>query len=201
MRLVYDFVMQNNFSINNNITFRAKPEYRLLKQVTKEFNYDKIKSDKYINLFEDAFKNVTDKNTVIDIDKHYNYIFSNIKFPGIKYCYKSDIHSSNSLPQKVLNECSKIISNGEIMLFRNIISKIHYKDKTLENIVQKSENENLSTKFFKQLNLAEKILEKDPNSKLSSLEFDVMDMEHAKDNLKDIVNNIFNIGDFSIAEK
>lgn len=187
--------MQNDYI--NIINFKAKPGNRLLKQVTKEFNGDKMRVNKYIKLFEDTFENVTDKNTIIDIDKDKNYIFSNIKFPNIKYCYTSNLVSVKLISQKLINECSKTISNGELMLFRNIISKIHSKDKSLKCIEERTKTEKFSKKFKEQLGLAEKILEKNPHSKLTSVEFDAVDMEIVKENLKDIVNKIFKPEDFS----
>ena len=73
--------MKINYN-NYNITFQAKPGSKLLKSVKKEFHGDKERTRKFAGLFEDTFTNNTDKNTVIDINKNKNLIFSNNLFPN-----------------------------------------------------------------------------------------------------------------------
>ena len=62
-----------DLTINNDISFRAKLGKNLLKQINKEFGHDKIRMNKYVQLFDDTFASNIDKETVIDINKKRNF--------------------------------------------------------------------------------------------------------------------------------
>ena len=180
-----------NHRILNNISFQATPGKNLIKKVTKEFNGSVDKTDKFITLFEKAFKTNLDSNTIVDINKHYNYILSNTNFPNIKYCIPSYPSSNQLTAQRVLNECSKTFTHGELSLFRNIISKSYQKTKSLNVIRTQAQNTKINDRFFSQLALAEKIISKNSDSKLSNIEFDSMEMEESAQTIKEIANKIF----------
>ncbi len=189
--------MKINYN-NYNITFQAKPGSKLLKSVKKEFHGDKERTRKFAGLFEDTFTNNTDKNTVIDINKNKNLIFSNNLFPDMKYCYKTTLSSDKSLAQSMLNECPKTMARGEVALFRHIISKLFLKDKNFDKIDKIVQSVNINPKFIENLSTAKKIIAENPTSELSSIEFDVMNMKTAEAELKEISTHIFSNDDFTI---
>lgn len=180
-----------NHRIINNISFQATPGKNLIKKVTREFNGSADKTDKFITLFEKAFKTNLDSNTIVDINKNYDYILSNTNFPNIKYCIHSYISSNQLTAKRVLNECSKTFTHGEVSLFRNIIAKSYKKTKSLNVIIARTQNTKINQRFFRQLALAEKIIDRNPDSKLSNIEFDSLEMEESTQTIKEIANKIF----------
>ena len=189
--------MKTNYN-NYNIIFQAKPGSKLLKSVKKEFHGDIERTRKFSGLFEDTFTNNTDKNTVIDIDRNKNLIFSNESFPDIKYCYKTTLSSDKSLAKSMLKECPKTMARGEVSLFRHIISKMFLKDKNFNKIDTIVQHVSPNPKFIEILSTAKKIIAENPASKLSSIEFDVMNMKTAEAKLKEISTHIFSNDDFTI---
>lgn len=179
-----------------NTSFMASPGPKLLKQVTNEFKGDKIRVAKFSRLFEDTFLNNTDNNTVIDIDKSRNLIFSNKIFPDIKYSYHNNSTTKKKLAEYLLNECPKTISWGENSLFRLIISKEFLKGKSFEQMAIIAQKANLTKTFRHLLSIAEKIIEANPKSKLHRLEFDIMEMKIAEEKLKELSSRIFKPEDF-----
>lgn len=168
-----------------NTSFTAKTGKHLIAYISKnEFNADKAKIIKFKKLFSDAFVNITDNNTIIDIDKKHNLIFSHLAFPNISYCYKNS-HSKKISVRSILNECSKTIATGESKLFEQIISNKIQKGlsfQELKNIVENTFSK--PEKFLKTLQVAERIKLKNPNSKLNNNEFILMNMEIANEYLK-----------------
>lgn len=101
--------------------FKARPGHTMLKFISKEFNGDKNKIEKFKKLFENVHQQYTNKNTIIDIDSRGNLIYSNTSFPGIIYCYKTNSSHQSSLSEKLLNECPKTIASGENTFFHHVI--------------------------------------------------------------------------------
>lgn len=178
-------------TITNNIVFQATAGSKLLKHVEKEFNGDKVRTQKFAKLFAAAFEVYTDKNTVIDADKRRNLIFSNSAFPDFKYCYKVKESNEKSMAHKLLNECSKIIHGGEQFLFRLIISKMFKKYKSFTQLEVTAKKWEVKDNFFKELSVARRIVKENPDSKLSNIEFDWMEMKIEQENIKEIQNRIF----------
>ena len=181
--------MKTNYN-NYNIIFQAKPGSKLLKSVKKEFHGNIERTQKFSGLFEDTFTCNTDINTVIDIDRNKNLIFSNESFPDIKYCYKTTLSSDKSLAKSMLKECPKTMARGEVSLF--------LKDKNFDKIDKIAQSVNINPKFIENLSTAKKIIAENPASKLSSIEFDVMNMKTAEAKLKEISTHIFSNDDFTI---
>ena len=107
----------------NNVSFRAKIGKNLLKQIDKEFGHDEFRVGKYVQLFDDTFVQNIDKETVVDINKNRNFIFSNDNFQGVKLQYYSKMKQTNSVAKALINECSRIFGSGENILFKIIMSK------------------------------------------------------------------------------
>ncbi len=166
-------------------SFRAKPGKHLIAYFSKnEFNADKSKIEKFEKLFSDAFANITDEETIIDINKKNNLIFSHFAFPNTKYCYK-DSHAREISVRSILNECSKTIATGESKLFQHIIRSEIERGKSFEELKKIIETLiHEPKKFLKTLYIAGRIKLKDPNSKLNNYEFNIMDMEIAEEYLQ-----------------
>ena len=75
--------MVNMYSYNN-ISFQAKVGKNALKTVKNECHSDN-RVAKFKQLFEVTYAKNIDENTVVDLDKNNNYIFSHTAFPKIKY--------------------------------------------------------------------------------------------------------------------
>ncbi|MDE6138723.1 MAG: hypothetical protein K2F57_04555 [Candidatus Gastranaerophilales bacterium] len=116
--------VQNYQNIKYEFAFTAMPGKHLIKYLSKnEFKADKFKIMRFENLFSDAYSNITDHNTVIDIDKKNNLIFSHLVFPNVKYCSKDSRSKEKMSARSILNECSKTIATGESVLFQQIVKK------------------------------------------------------------------------------
>lgn len=188
MKIYNNQYLQQNITYNQSFT--AIPGKHLLNYLAKnEFHSDKNKIKKFQTLFSKVFENITDQNTVIDIDKSKNLIFSHLLFPNIKYCYKNSPHKNKPLSQAILNECSKTIGRGEYLLFENIIRTELKNGNSIDNL-RLVVNQKFSDpkRFIKELSIAEKIKAENPHSELSTYEFSDMTMKIMKeflDNHKD----------------
>ena len=182
-----DIKIQTN---NININFKARAGKNLLKYVEKnDFGGDKLKTNKFANLFEQAFKDITENSTIIDINKKKNIIFSNELFPKTKYCDASDnIKFKKKLAKTILNSCSLVIMRGEYALFKNIIIAEVNAGKKLNEIAQIAEQKFINTKsktrFLEIIQLAKKAKVEYPNLKLDSSIIDYIGMKVAEENYK-----------------
>ena len=166
-----------NMYIHNNISFQAKIGNNALRTVKNECDSNK-RVAKFKQLFEDTFAKNIDENTVVDLDKNNNYIFSHTAFPKIKYKSKQKPIIKKSFLNSLLQECPKTLTSLEIKMFRTIISKCIKSGKTfdeLENFAQVIlKNEKSREHFLENLNLAIRIKNKNPKSQLKNFEFDYM---------------------------
>lgn len=161
----------------NDISFRAKLGKNILKKVNKEFKGDKKRVDKYVQLFNDTFVSNIDKETVVDINKNRNLIFSNTNFPNVKYQLDSQIRETSSIAKTLINECSRTIGSGEIYLFKNIISKYlnkGYDFCELKHLAKNICNPKSKEYFLEKIKVAERIKQEFPETKFSETEFDYM---------------------------
>lgn len=169
--------MVNMYIHHNNISFQAKIGSNALKTIKNECPSDKQVA-KFKQLFEDTFAKNIDENTVVDLDKNNNYIFSHTAFPKIKYKSKQKPIIKKSFLDSLLQECPKTLINLEIKMFRTIISKCIKSGKTfdeLENFAQEIlKNKKSRELFLENLNLAIRIKNKNPKSQLKNFEFDYM---------------------------
>ena len=192
----------------NELPFRAKLGKSIIKKLNKEFDYDKTRTDKYVRLFEDTFASNIDKETVIDINKNNNFVFSTNHFPNIKYQHSSKLKVDKSAAKTLINECSKIFSSGENDLFKIIISKYLNKDfriQPLENIANNLINPSSKKHFLENLQIAERLKKENPKSALTREEFLYMqnkimqeESETPGTKLYNLINN-FDKSDFSFS--
>ncbi len=186
----------------NNISFKARIGTNTIKSLKKEFNGDKTKIAKFEQLFQDTFAKNLDDNTIIDLDKSNNYIFSHTQFPKIKYKTNQKLVFKKSLSNSLIQECPKIFAGIENKMFRTIIARSIKNGKSfeqLEDIVQKIFKNEKSKKYFLQnMNIAKRIKKECPNSKLKDFEFDYMNIkimeEEAKTPGTEMYNLIHNFG-------
>ena len=164
-----------DLTINNDISFHAKLGKNILKRVNKEFCGDKARIEKYIQLFHDTFESNIDKETVVDINKKRNFIFSNTNFPEVKYQHIFKMTETGSVARTLINECSRIFGSGEIDLFKLIIRKHLNNEKDTEKLKQlanKIRNPKSRAYFDEYVKIAERIKKEFPDSKFSREEFD-----------------------------
>lgn len=178
---------------SQGLSFKARPGTKVLNKVSKEYQGNKAKIDKFKYLFEIAHDKYTNKNTIIDVDKKGNLIYSNDSFPNIKYCYKIDNINNLPLSERLINECSKIIATGESDFFHHTILQLLKSGVSISELKTKAKNEQLGKTFSNLLYLAEKILQDEPKSKLTKLEFDIMQMKINDEKIKNINGNIVDI--------
>ena len=164
--------------------FKARPGHTMLKFISKEFNGDKNKIEKFKKLFENVHQQYTNKNTIIDIDSRGNLIYSNTSFPGIKYCYKTNSSHQSSLSEKLLNECPKTIASGENTFFHQVIVKLLKKGVLISELREKADTDLLGKSFNNLLSIAERILKENPKSKLTKIEFDAMDSKMVEEKMR-----------------
>ena len=188
-----------NMYSHNNVSFQAKVGKNALKTVKDECHSDKQVA-KFKQLFEDTFVKNIDENTIVDLDKNNNYIFSHTAFPKIKYKSKQKPIFKKSFSNSLLQECPKTLTYLEIRMFRSIISKCVKSGRTfdeLENFAQEIlKNEKSREHFLENLNLATRIKNEYPKSQLKNFEFDYMMNkvleEHANTFGTDLYNLIHN---------
>ncbi len=187
----------NIYIQSQHLSFKARPGAKVLKKVSKEYQGNKSKIDKFKHLFEVAHNKYTNKNTIIDIDNKGNLIYSHISFPNIKYCYKTEKVNSLPLSKRMINECSKTIATGESEFFHHVILQLLKKGVSIPELRIKANDEQLGKTFNNLLFVLEKILKDNPKSKLTKLEFNLMQMKindekirNTKGNIIDIINEL-----------
>lgn len=184
----------------NNLSFRAKLGKNIVKRINKEFCGDKVRVEKYIQLFDDTFALNIDKETVIDINKSKNFVFSNNNFPNVKYQHSSKMRETGSIAKALINECSKIFGGGESSLFKIILCKYMKEGIELQKVRKFADKVFTNTKskesFLEKIKIAERIRKDYPNSKFSQDEFDyvqnIIMQEEAKTpgtKLYDLIHN------------
>lgn len=159
----------------NDISFRAKLGKNILKRVNKEFCGDKTRVEKYIQLFEDTYASNIDKETVVDINKNRNFVFSNNSFPNIKYQHSSKMRKTASVAKTLINECSRVFGGGENSLFKVIIRKFLNNGKGTEELKYLAKNiynQKSRKSFLEKIKIAERIKKEYPDTKFSGDEFD-----------------------------
>lgn len=162
---------------NNNISFQAKLGNNILKKVNKEFCGDKLRVDKYVQLFEDTFASNIDKETVIDINKYDKLFFSHTAFPNVKYQNNSKVLVKNSFAKTLINECSRTFGGSERDLFKIIIIKYLNKGLGIQKLIQSADkisNPKSKESFFDSIKVAQRLEKEYPNSKITRKEFDYM---------------------------
>ena len=187
---------------NNNISFQSRVGKNALKILRNDFKSDIDKVAKFERLFDDTFSKNIDSDTVVDVDKSGNYVFSHSEFPKIKHKTTEKPAFKKSFANSLLQECPKTLARIENKMFRTIISKSVNSGKSfedLENIAQKVfKNERSKNIFLENLSVAKRIKKEYPKSKLKDFEFDYMNMvileEEAKTPGTDLYNLINNFG-------
>jgi len=190
----------------NNIYFKAKLGKNVLKQVTKEFNYDTKRVRKYTILFDEAFSLNLDGETVVELNKGNHFVFSNRHFPNVKYQHTSKIHRQDDIARALINECHKLFSNAENDLFRIVIAKLKNSGTDSDAIKQKIEQlltcKRSKEAFLENLKIADRIKTENPESRLLLHEFDdmlnVIMQENAKIPSTKIYDAIHNFEDLVI---
>lgn len=183
----------NIYLQSQSLSFKARPGKKVLNKVSKEYHGNKTKIDKFKYLFEIAHDKYTNKNTIIDIDRKGNLIYSHDSFPNIKYCHKTNNTNNFPLSERMINECSKIIATGESDFFHHTILQFLKSGVSISELKTKAMNEQLGKTFSNLLCVAEKILKDNPKSELTKLEFDSMQMKIDYEKIKNINGNIEDI--------
>lgn len=187
---------------NNNISFQSRVGKNALKILRNDFKSDIDKVAKFERLFDDTFSKNIDSDTVVDVDKSGNYVFSHSEFPKIKHKTTEKPAFKKSFANSLLQECPKTLARIENKMFRTIISKSVNSGKSfedLENIAQKVfKNERSKNIFLENLSVAKRIKKEYPKSRLKDFEFDYMNMvileEEAKTPGTDLYNLVNNFG-------
>lgn len=164
----------------NNISFNGKIGPNLLKSVTKEFNYDAAKVNKFEKLFEDSYSPNIDSNTVIDTNKSGMYVFAHNAFSKVKYKSNKLLNTKHTVTQSLLNECPKIFSSIENRMFRTIIAKSVNKGISFEELMNHASeilNSKSKNSYLENIMLAQRIKKEKPKSKLYNNEFDWMSIK------------------------
>lgn len=181
----------------NELSFHAKLGKNIIKKVNKEFNYDKTRTDKFAQLFEDTFVSNLDKETVVDINKNNHLIFSNNIFPDIKYQQSSKIRKPNDIAKTLINECSRTFGEGEANLFELIIIKYINKGKEIRNIKQLANNAitNLKSRecFLDNLKAAERLKKEQPNTKLNKYKLNDMEIKIMQEEAETPGTKLYNL--------
>ena len=159
----------------NDISFRAKIGKNLLKKINEEFGHDKVRTDKYVQLFDETFARNIDKETVVDINKNRKFIFSNDNFQGVKFQHRSKMRKTESAAKTLINECSRIFGGGENDLFKVITRKYLEKGadfSELKKLAEKITNPKSREFFLEKVKAAERLKKENPETKFSFDEFD-----------------------------
>lgn len=159
------------------ISFEAKIGPRLKEKVEQEYGGDREKCDKFDTLFYKAYSKIMDDDTVVDIDDKGCYVYSNLLFPNITYDSDSKLNTDKPLIHVLLMECTKTFATDENKLFKNVVRD---RVETVgfnaleEEVNEKVENPKTKEGFEDLIRYAKRIKEMDPDSELSSIEFDTM---------------------------
>ncbi len=182
---------------NQNINFKAKLGSKLTKNIQKEFEHNPNRMAQFNRLFHNTFDHRLDTNLVIDIDKQNNWILSHSGFPNTKFCKKTyNTLNLGSFAKSLITECPKVLANGELQLFRVVIAKAVKKGESFDKLRELSTlflKEKSKQTFLEQLSIAERIKTEKPDSKLSSLDFDVMGMQIANEDLKNPDSDLYKL--------
>jgi len=182
---------------NQNINFKAKLGSKLTKNIQKEFENNPNRMAQFNRLFHNTFDHRLDTNLVIDIDKQNNWILSHSGFPNTKFCKKTyNTLTLGSFAKSLITECPKVLANGELQLFRVVIAKAVKKGESFDKLRELSTlflKEKSKQTFLEQLSIAERIKTEKPDSKLSSLDFDVMGMQIANEDLKNPDSDLYKL--------
>lgn len=159
----------------DNITpFKANPGQNILYQVEQEFNGNKIKIEKFMQLFQDSFKRL-DTNTIVDMDKYGNYRISHKNFPGILIKKNLKTNPQTIFAKKVLNTCEANLLRMEENLLKKVISVLVNSGKDFEEIsnigLNRLDRGYLKSEFLKLIDIAKRIKEKNPQSRLTLKDF------------------------------
>ena len=167
--------MDIQFHTNN--TFTAKIGPNLLKQVTGEFKGDQAKVNKFANLFNSAHANILDADTFVDITGSNHYTFYHSSFPNIQYHAESIIvRNDKPLTERLIHECSRVLGQGEKMLFQEITRLNKTNIDNLEEVVKNSvKSPKSQERFLEIIDCAKRLLQEDPNSKLKNVDFAIME--------------------------
>jgi len=166
----------------HSISFKAIPGTEVIRRAAQEYGGDTARVNKFTALFKTTFADNLDSRTVVDVDKNERYIFSNINFPNIFYKSgkKLDRGRGINFSNSVIMACPKVLSTIEHKMIRTIIRKCLKSGISQEKMTQIAESniENASVKkyFLDNLNIARRIIEKNPKSKLTFREFNEMEM-------------------------
>ncbi len=163
--------------MNNNISFCGKPGTSIINHAKREYGAKSPKVKQYIKLYCDTFSKNIDEHTVVDISPDNKYILSHEAFPDVKYASDTKVHVKNELLPSLLNECPITLGRIEFQLFREIISSRIKKGESIKELHNASngiKNEKSKKNFLDNLNVAEHIIQENPNSQLTNLEYDDM---------------------------
>ena len=168
--------MHIQFSTSN--TFNAKIGPGLLKQVEHEFNNNKEKVNKFVELFEVVHSDTLDINTVVDVNSANHYTISHLSFPDIFCTLREGIHDSNKpISDKLINECPRVFGWGELLLYqeitRNIVNKMSFDnfEEFVKNNIKTPKNQR---KFLEVIECAKRLLQKDHDAELTDIDFEIM---------------------------
>ena len=182
---------------NQNTNFKAKLGNNLTKNIQREFEHNSNRMTQFNRLFHNTFDHRLDTNLVIDIDKQNNWILSHSEFPNAKFCKKTyNTLTLGSFAKNLITECPKVLANGELQLFRVIIAKTIKNGGSIDSLREFSKkilNEKSKKTFQEQLALAERIKAEKPDCKLSSLDFDIMGMQIANEELKNPNSDLYKL--------
>ena len=160
----------------------AKPGAEVMRRVRIDCNSDETRINKFLNNFHKTFDNNLDENTVVDVDKKEQYVFSHLKFPGI--FYKSDRildrGRGNDFQSAVIMACPAVLESVEHKMIRTIIAE-SVKSGISFDTINKTADSNIKNKelkkyFLDNINIARRIKAENPESNLTLEEFDVMEM-------------------------
>ena len=159
---------------DNRSQFKANPSKNILYQVEQELNGNKAGLEKFMKLFQDTFKRL-DTKTVVDMDKYGNYRISHANFPGILIKENLKTKSQSTFAQKVLNTCEANLLRMESKLLKKVISILVNSGKNFEEIadigLNRLDRNYLKSNFLELINIAKRIKEKNPQSRLTLRDF------------------------------
>ncbi len=179
-----------------NINFKATLGNNLVQKLQKEeFCNNRQKTQKYQELFEDTFKKNTDDATVFDINRRDEIFLYNSNYPDIRIEYK---HRKNlydkTISKGLLKECSKNVQSKESELFMKIISSQYNAGMTFDDIAtdakNKLKNPERLDRFCELIDSAKRLKKENPDTKLTPIEFEYIEMQKAQEELGDPASDL-----------
>lgn len=159
----------------NPYNFKAHPGKRMLEQVSKEFNGNAEKVEKFKTLFNRTHEYL-DENIVIDINKNNDYIISHADFEGFENTITHISDITKPLAETVITECTRTFGYGQLTLFRNIVRTLTERGipfKEIERIgSDRIKNEYASNSFIESVKAAKWIKENCPDAEWSNEDFE-----------------------------